>query len=283
MHDTPGLLTSTLIGTNLAIHIVTSTVTYIILRETGTSQHAEIWATVITTAPLFIFSELIPKNLFFYYSDILMLRISPLLYGFYMILKWCGVIAVFKYISWILAKLTNTPIPSKRTIDMVQRHETDAFFKDIHEENFLSVVQTDIVNRLFVVSNTTVQNVMTPLKKLQLLSVDSNRQMVLEIIRKHNYTRLPIYEKTHENIIGFINVYEVLYAKDDFDNLNDFIKPINNIPQKTMVTNAIEIMQSQKDKIVLVVKSVHNKPDKPIGIITMKDLAEELFGELGSW
>ena len=283
LHDTPGLLTSTLVGTNLSIYIVTSAVTYSILKKTESAHSAEFLATLITAPPLFIFSELIPKNLFFYYSDKLMLRIAPLLFGFYKLLSWCGITAIFKYISWILARLTDTPIPSKGIINAVQRHETAAFFKDIHEESFLSAVQTDIVNRLLVVSNTTIKMVMIPMKDTQLVAVNSSHQIVLNKIKNCAFTRMPVYDGAHNNIIGFINVYDVLCSKKEITNLYDFVKPIKTISQNTLVTDAMEAMQIGNEKIALVVRIVRKDRKVPIGIITMKDLVEELFGELSAW
>jgi len=255
----------------------------IILKKIQSEHSAEFFATIMIAPPLFIFSELIPKNLFFYYSDTLMLKIAPLLFGFYKFLSWFGIIAVFKFISRFLAKLTHTPVPSNGVINAVQRHETTAFFKDIHEESFLSAVQTDIVNRLLIVSNTTINRVMVPLRKIQLISVNSNRQAVLDTIRKHDFTRLPVYEGAQDNIIGFINVYDVLCSKKKIADLYDFVKPIKKIPQNTLVTNTMEAIQMEKAKIALVVRVARKNYEIPVGIITMKDLAEELFGELGSW
>ena len=283
LHDTSGLLTSTLVGTNLSIYIVTSAVTYIILEKTQSSHSAEFLATIVTALPLFIFSEMIPKNLFFYYSDTLMLKIAPLLFGFYKLLSWCGIILIFRYISRILAKLIHTPVPSNSIINAVQRHETAAFFKDIHEESFLSTVQTDIVNRLLIVSNTTIDKVMIPFKKTQLVSVSSNRQEVLDIFRKSNFTRLPVYENTQDNIIGFINVFDVLCSKKKITDLYDFVRRLEKIRHNTLVTNVIETMQMKKEKIALVIRVARTSREIPVGIVTMKDLVEELFGELGSW
>jgi CBS domain containing-hemolysin-like protein len=283
LRDTSGLLTSTLVGTNLSIYIVTSAVTYMIMKNSQSAHAAEFLATIITAPPLFIFSELVPKNLFFYYSDTLMLKIAPLLFGFYKLLSWCGIITVFRYISRILAKLTHTPIPSNGVISAVQKHETAAFFNDIHEESFLSTVQTDIVNRLLIVSTTTVGSAMVPLREIQLVSVDSNRQEILEIFRKRDFTRLPVYENTQDNIVGFINVYEVLCSKKKVNDLYDFVKPIRKINQDTLVTNAMEAMQREEGRIALVVRVARKNHETPIGVITMKDLVEELFGELGSW
>ena len=45
----------------------------------------------------------------------------------------------------------------------------------------------------------------------------------------------------------------------------------------------MNIMQRQGQKIILVVRVLHSGKEKPLGIVTMKDLAEELFGELTEW
>ena len=87
----------------------------------------------------------------------------------------------------------------------------------------------------------------------------------------------------HNNIIGFINVYDVLCSKKEIANLYDFVKLIKTISQNTLVTDAMEAMQMGKEKIALVVRVVRKECKVPVGIITMKDLVEELFGELSTW
>ena len=283
LHDTPGLLISTLIGTNIAVYVATSIVSYIILEKTQFAHSAEILATLITAPVLFVFAELIPKNLFFYYSDALMLRVAPMLFGFYKFLSWCGAIELFRQISKALAKLIRTPLPSRTMIGTVQRHETAAFFRDIHEESLLSTIQADILNHLLEASNITVKEAMIPFKKIQLVEVNSNRQTLINTLKKSSFTRLLVYDGVPDSIIGFINIYEVLSSKQKITNLHDFIKPIRKISDDIEVMNAIEIMQTEKAKIALVVHITRTKRQITIGIITMKDLVEELFGELGSW
>ncbi|MBN1765999.1 MAG: DUF21 domain-containing protein [Sedimentisphaerales bacterium] len=281
--DSSGLLISTLVGTNLAVYLATSTISYIVLEKTQSPHSAEFLATLITAPVLFIFSELIPKNLFFYYSDALMLRIAPILFGFYKLLSWCGAIQLFKYVSKVLAKVTRTPLPSRNIISAVQRNETTAFFRDIHDESFLSAIQADILNHLLAASNITIKEVMIPFKKVQCIEINSNRQALLNTLKKSYFTRFPVYDGVPDNIIGFINIYEVLSSKQRITRLHDFIKPVRKISDDTQVMDAIEIMQNEKAKIAMVVHSTRAKKQISTGIITMKDLVEVLFGELSTW
>ena len=110
LRDSSGLLLSMLIATNLAYYLTTSIVTYIFLTKAGTEHSAELFATLLTAPMLFVFSELIPKNIFFYRADSLMPYLSPVLYVFHKVLSWCGIIPVLKFISGFFVRLAGAPL-----------------------------------------------------------------------------------------------------------------------------------------------------------------------------
>ena len=84
-------------------------------------------------------------------------------------------------------------------------------------------------------------------------------------------------------VIGFINIYEALSSTEQFAELHNFVKPIRKLAANTAVTDAINIMRNENQKIVLVMRKTHVGRERPIGIVTMKDLVEELLGELAEW
>ena len=288
LHDSNGLLLTMLIGTNLAHYLATSFITfmfftYVYLRKEGTEYNAELFATLLTAPMLFVFSELIPKNIFFYRSDILMPYLSPLLYFLHKALSWCGIIPVLKFISRLLMKLSGLPYSSNTIITSTKRHQVQAILKDTHEEGILSPVQTDIINRLVNISNVSMRTVMIAINKVQTVDINSDNAALLKKLKKYAFSRLPVTDGQHGNIIGFINIYDTLCSSVQFTNLNNFIKPILKVDSNTTVTNAINIMQKENQKIVLVTKTSRAGQERPIGIVTMKDLAEELLGELVEW
>jgi len=69
----------------------------------------------------------------------------------------------------------------------------------------------------------------------------------------------------------------------EFTDLRNFTKPIRRLPADITVSDAISIMQKENQKIVLVTRVSHVGREKPVGIVTMKDLVEELLGELAEW
>lgn len=283
LHDRPGLLFSMLIGNNLSHYLATSIVTGILLAVVSTEHTAEIITTAITAPLLFVFAELIPKNIFFYRSDPLMPYVAPILYVFHKFLSLCGVIGLLKFISTFFARLAGSAYSSKTAITSAQRHTVQAFLQDTHEEGILSSVQTDIVNRLVKVSNVRLKLVMIPFDKVQTIDVNSDRLAVLNVLKKSAFTRLPVTEGQPGNVIGFIYIYETLSSSQKFSDLRHFIKPIEKLDTDTTVIDAINYMQKENQKIFLVTRAGPAGHEKPLGIVTMKDLVEELLGELAEW
>jgi magnesium and cobalt exporter, CNNM family len=287
VHDGPGLLLSLLIGTNLADYLATSIVTSLFLGSVGPEHEhtAELFATLLTVPILFVFSELIPKNVFFYRADVLMPYLSPLLYGPHRLLSWSGIVPLLKLVSSLFARLAGLATSSKAVITSTPRHKVQAILQDTHEEGILSPVQRDIINRLVTISHVHVRSVMIPIGSVETVDVESDDSALLRKLDTCAHTRLPVTEGRAGNIIGFINIYEALAlgSSGNFTNLRGHVKPISRLDAETTVTDAMNMMQGQKQKIMLVTRGGRLGGGKAVGIVTMKDLAEELLGELAEW
>ena len=281
--DSSGLLLATLLGTNLAHYFITSLVTYLLLSKIAAAHTAELFATVITAPTLFVFSEMIPKNLFYYRADNLMPYCSPVLYALHKALTWTGVIALLKAVSSLAGRLAGVSERSRAKIEAMHASHLRTIVRDTHAEGVLSPVQTSIITRLTTISHTIVRAVMTPLHGVQMVHVGSNRTELLRKLKKSAFTRLPVYDGSPTNIIGVIDVYECLGSSAAFDDLQRFVQPVRTLPAQTPVSDAITIMQQEHRKIVLVTRAGHSGSKRPIGIVTMKDLVEELVGELTEW
>lgn len=279
MGDSSGLLLSTLVATNLAHYLATSTVTYMFLTRVGPDS-AEALATAVAVPALFVFSELIPKNMFFYRADFLMPYSAPVLLVFHKALTWCGAVPVLRFISGLFSRLLGLQSASKSVITSAQKHRIRAILQDTREEGVLSSVQTEIIDRIVGIPSLRIQSVMIPMHKVQTVDIRSDRQALLKKLAEHAYTRLLVCEEQPANIVGFVNIYEALSSSQQFTDLRDMVKPIRRLSDDTVVTDAVGVMQKEGHKIVLVTRQGR---ERPIGIVTMKDLAEELLGELAEW
>ena len=283
MRDSPGLLLSMLIGTNLANYLATSIVTLILLSKMEVEHTAELLATLLIAPTLFVFSELVPKNIFFYRADSLMPCFAPILFAFHKFFTWSGVVPLLRFISRVLTRLGGAPVTAKAAVPDMRSYHIKAIFQETREEGFLSPVQADIINRIVSIPNVTIRSVMTPINKVEMAEGNCDKSALLDKLKKSAFTRLPVYDRWPANIVGFINIYEVLGPGQEFTDLRNFTKPIRKLAADTTVSDAISIMQKENQKIVLVTRVGHLGRERPVGIVTMKDLVEELLGELTEW
>ena len=282
MDDSAGLVFSMLIGNNLAHYLVTGIVTVILLAAVTNTHAAELYATVLIAPILFVFSEVIPKNVYYHRADTLMPRFAPVLWFFHKLFTYSGAIALLKTISRTFTTLLGLPAATAGSIIAARTSHIRQIIRETRDEGILSPIQNDIMNRLINIPHITIASVMIPITKVDMLKAASDRAQVLAHLRRCPYTRLPVYEHNRNNITGFVNIYEVLRSGAEFQNLRDFVKPIARFAATTSVIDAMNQMQRQNHKIVLVVPE-YARRKRPFGIVTMKDLVEELTGELEQW
>ncbi len=283
MHDGPGLLLSLLVANNLANYVATSSVTYIFLTQVSSQQLAELLATSVTAPLLFVLAESMPKNIFLYRADALSAFFAPVLFLTHRALTWCGIVPLLRLLSQLFGQIIGSPLASRTMISSAQKHQVQAILRDTREEGLLSHVQSEIIDRIIGVPGLRLNAVMVPLATVQSVSLQSAQTVLRHKLKQHALTRLLVWDGTSANVVGFINIYEVLAVEETFDNLERFVTPIRRLDASTPVIEAIETMRREQLKIVLVTRQRRTGEGVALGIVTMKDLVEELLGELAEW
>lgn len=281
MADSHALVFSILIGNNLVNYMATSIVTYILLSTAAASQSAAI-TTALMTPILFIFSEVIPKNIYYHRSDSLMPRFAPILWFFHKLFTLTGAIALLKLLTKLISMTFGLRTDASKAIAARSRGHITQIIRETREEGLLSPVQNAIMHRLINIPRINLNSVKVSLHQTRTLNINSNRQDLMKVLKVSNFTRYPVYELSHDNIKGYINIYEVLSDKSRFSNLREFLKPISSFDATMPVIETINQMQQDNCKIILVCRKTARK-NTPLGIATMKDLVEELTGELAQW
>jgi CBS domain containing-hemolysin-like protein len=278
LKDGGGLLISLLLATNLSHYLATSSITYLVLVNKSSPEGVELIATIITTPVLFVYAELIPKNLFYYRADQMMPVVSPLIYTFNKIIKITGLTHLFKLMNLLTSGFRRPAAVKKNSALTTTGFE--AILHETNEEGILSRTQSEMMRRLGHISHLTIGKCMTNISGTILININSNKKDMEFICRHNRYTRYPVYDGHVNNIVGHVNIYHCISCKHDYTNLKELLIPIHKMPAGTVVIDAIESMQSSKEEIILVTQGANQKP---VGIVTMKDLVEELLGELAEW
>jgi len=281
LRDSSALLLTLLVANNLANYLATSSVTILFLKV-APDHTAELLATSLTAPLLFVFGESLPKNIFLYRADIIAPYLGPFLYAVHQVLTWSGVVPLLRLISRFFARLVGAPVPAKRLMVSSQIHHVRTILRDTQEEGLLSHLQTEMLDRVVNIPSVRLSSVMIPMPRVQAIPVQADRTTLLDELRKHSFTRLPVWRDQPSNIVGFINIYGALACPDEFHDVEGALQPLRSLDGETLVTDAIEVLRREQTKMILVTRRRGSK-DVPVGIVTMKDLVEEFMGELAEW
>jgi CBS domain containing-hemolysin-like protein len=283
MADSTGVIFSMLLGSNLAANIAISLVTYMFLRANQTQINAEFYATLIMVPVLFVFANLIPKNIYFYMADRLMPPLAPLAFAIHRFFVFCGAVGLLKMLSRLFARLAGAKTVSEQMVSTAQRQHIRQIIQETKDEGILSSVQTQIIERLVNMPSVSIGSVMTPLARVHTLPLESSRADLLSKLKETPFRQLPVYQNDTTNILGYIDIYETLTSQNDFADLAPFIKPLTPLNADMPVIESLNTMRNNRQQIALVARFDRHANPQPLGIVTMKDLVEELIGELAEW
>ncbi len=285
LSDARGYILTVLIGNNMVNYAATSIVTYMFLRQTGSDRAAELSATVIMTPVLFLFGEIIPKSIYYLHADTLLPAVAPLMWFFHRLFSRIGTFAVLKWMADALSRLFHLPSDAAEVITAGHRTQIKQIINETRDEGIVSAFQKDIMDRAVDIPAVPVQAVMVPVSQAVMVDVDTGAEALREVLKTSTYTRLPVFEKDRNHIVGFVNIYHALARDESFGDLRGLIRPIGRLRPTTSVLDAITLMRKGNYRM-MVVAAPHREgrpEEKVLGIVTMKDLIEELTGELTPW
>jgi len=278
LDDGQGLILSLLLGNNLVNNLLTGLVTFMFLQIVSEDHLAGIYATAVLTPVLFIFGEMLPKNLFYYKANSLVPAMAWLNWFFYRLFTLSGAVWILKKCSGVLSLLFRLEMDTARVVDTSKRHQVCQMIDETREEGILSGTQKEMMDRLINIPHMPVFEAMVPLRDVEMVSVDTNRKGLLEYLKKSQFTRQLVYRTNRRQIVGHIHIYQTLGKGHFLSNLENETTPLFEINRNISVINAINQLRKQQKRMALVMDST-GKENHPVGIITISDLIEELTGE----
>ncbi len=279
MRDGQGLILSLLLGNNLVNYFMTSLVTIMLFNHLENPRYAELGTMLIVTPVVFIFGEIVPKNIFYHKANTLMPELVWLNWFCLRLFTWSGAVPTLKGIFRALSAMLRFDVDTAKAIDVTQRHQVRQIIHETQEEGLLSEPQKDMMSRLIDMSGISIASVMVKLKDVEMVSVHTDHAGLIEHLKHHTHTRQLVYENDKSRIIGFIRIYEALGRKEPVKNLYGTTHKLLEINRKRSVLEAVNLLRNHRAKIALVVERV-KEGKKPVGILTISDLIEEMTGEL---
>lgn len=278
LQDGQGLILSLLLGNNLVNNLLAGLLTFMFLRLSSGERLAGIYATAVLTPVLFVFGEMIPKNLFYYKANTLVPAMAWLNWFFYRLFTLTGAVWLLKSCSRILSLLFRLKIDTTKVVDASKRHQVHQIIHETREEGLLSRTQKKMMSRLIEIPHIPVSEAMVKLRDAEMVPVDTNREELLDHLKKSQFTRQLVYRGNRSQILGCIHIYQTLGKSEPLPDLAKDTAALLEIDRNVSIIDAINLLLDQHERMALVVASVR-KEKHPVGIITIQDLIEEITGE----
>jgi len=264
---------TTLIGNNVA-NYVTSLAIVLMTRQAQVSSLGEILAPIFLSPLLFVYGELLPKNLF-YQAPNFLLRLAAPLFLFFTVIFW-PLAAVLWAMSWILERLLGQS-PEKIRLTLA-RKEVQEVFEEGLEAGILHPTQRHLAQSFFLIAAKPVGGFCQPLSRCPTIAKNTSADAIKRLAKQKKLADIPVFEKSKTNIIGYVRTLEFLVDQSK-EHAADAIRDLKTVRDSELVGEVILQMQAARDTLLLVVDDKGRK----IGLLSIDQLTDPLLnGPLGA-
>lgn len=135
-------------------------------------------------------------------------------------------------------------------------------------------IEKDMIQRVFNFSETSAEQVMTPLYEVDMVQHDATVQEALHISEAARHNRLPVFDSEKTNVVGLIDALEILGEPSDEPAL-DYIRPIYKTDAATSIADLLTNLRTEKVSVGIVTKE-----GEAIGLISLEDIMEEVVADI---
>lgn len=265
-----------LLTQNVMNYLLTVATVSLIAEATGIGGgEADVYAAIVLSPVTFVFGDVVPKNWFHSQANRLMYPAAPLVKASVVLFRYTGILWVLDSLTRLLAHLTGQ---EDSDTWRSARGEVIGLLRETAATGTLTEEQTRMIERVMNLSNVRLGSIMIPRNLVIALPPNPDRRTFEQIIRKHNFSRLPVLNPDRRSVAGIVNIYDVL-ADQAGGPISGWIRPPVLIAARESATQALLRLRQSHEAMGVVVDPRRGF----VGIVTLKDLVEEIFGELGEW
>lgn len=265
------MLSAILIGNNIVNLSASSLATSLAIELWG-SVGAGI-ATGVLTLVILIFGEISPKTLATIHADKISLMYSSLIEGLMKVLT--PVIFIINKLSmgFLLLLRVNPNAGNQQMTEEELRTIVDVS----RESGVIESEEHEMINNVVDFGDAQAKEVMVPRIDMTFANIDNTYDELLEIFKENMFTRLPVYEENTDNVVGILNMKDLLLCQDKehFSVRNVMREPYFTYEHKNTAELFVEM---RKSSIALAI--VLDEYGATAGLITLEDLLEEIVGEI---
>ena len=268
--DSGKMLSAILIGNNI-VNLSAASLTTSLAYSLGGSAVA--FASGLLTVLILLFGEITPKTMATIHAEKMSLIYAPVIHIFMKLMT--PLIFIINSLSLgVLFLLRIDPNDKNRAMTET---ELRTIVDVSHEDGVIESEEKEMIYNVFDLGDAKAKDVMVPRVHVTFADVDSTYEELIEIFREDKFTRLPVFEETTDNVIGTINMKDLLL----FDNKKEF--HVRDILREAYVTyeykNISELLVEMR-QASFNIAIVLDEYGETAGLITLEDLLEEIVGEI---
>ncbi len=268
--DSGKMLSAILIGNNI-VNLSAASLTTSLAYSFGGFMVAI--ASGILTLLILLFGEITPKTMATIHSEKMALIYAPVISIFMKLMT--PVIFVVNGLSIGILFLLRVDPNAKNTA--MTENELRTIVDVSHEDGVIESGEREMINNVFDLGDARAKDVMVPRVHVTFADVNSTYDELLAIFREDKYTRLPIFEDTTDNVVGTINMKDLLlYDSTKEFHIRDFLREAYFTYEYKSISELLVEMRQASFNIAIVL----DEYGETAGLITLEDILEEIVGEI---
>ena len=268
--DSGKMLSAILIGNNL-VNLSAASLTTSLAYSFGGSMVAI--ASGILTVLILLFGEITPKTMATIHAEKMALIYAPIISIFMKVMT--PVIFIINGLSIGVLFLLRVDPNAKN--DLMTETELRTIVDVSHEDGVIESDEREMIYNVFDLGDAKAKDVMVPRVHVTFADVNSTYEELLDIFREDKFTRLPIFEDTTDNVVGTINMKDLLL----YDNTKEFhIRDILREAYFTYEYKSISELLVEMRQASFNIAIVLDEYGETAGLITLEDILEEIVGEI---
>lgn len=264
------VITTILISNNIVNLSASSIATIFTIRIFGNVYVS--LATGILTFLVLIFGEIVPKTLARRNCDRLALSIAPVIRVLIFILF--PIVFIIERVAKVLLILLRQ---NSKDESLITESELRSYVDVSKEDGVIESDEHKIINNVFDFSDSIAKDIMIPRIDMTVIDENATYREVMKVFRESMYTRIPVYREEKENIIGFINIKDLIRLKDSQAfSVSKFLREAYYTYEYKKTNDLLIEMRDSAMNLSF----VNNEYGETVGMITLEDLLEEIVGQI---
>lgn len=273
LEDRERALATTLVGINLS-NLTAAAVATELLASLLLGRFAPWQVSVLTTGAvtlvLLVFAEIVPKVYGKQRAEHLLAAAArPVVATEQLLLPLSALVR--GWLNLMMRILRRTPRQP-----LVTRDDLKLLMHEVPGETGPGRKERKMLRSALDFAETCAREVMVPLPETVAIERDSSSDLWRALVRRYGYTRLPVYDRRIDKVIGLVNIFDLLFDPEPAGEIGKYIREAPLVPETKRIDRLLTELQRDRQTMAVVVSEYGSC----VGVVTLEDIVEEIFGEL---